>query len=111
MTGQAQSQSLTQAQFKTKVCERIYGLFDCTNGLYVDVQTFTSFGSVTMTLPAVDADGKFVTQYQTGGPGDIVLVRLFYQWPVYASLLDRLSNNGKRLLVSSAAFRNEPYGS
>jgi hypothetical protein len=41
------------------------------------------------------------------------VVRLFYQWPVYLSLLGfTLSNmsGGKRLLVATAAFRNEPYG-
>ena len=29
MTGQAQTQSFTQAQFKTAVCAKILGLFDC----------------------------------------------------------------------------------
>ncbi len=50
--------------------------------------------------------------YQPGGPGDIVVVRLFYQWPVYVSLLGfNLSDltGGKRLLMATAAFRNEPY--
>jgi hypothetical protein len=39
-------------------------------------------------------------------------VRLFYQYPVYVSLLGfNLSNinGGKRLLAATAAFRNEPY--
>ena len=38
--------------------------------------------------------------------------RLFYQYPVYVSLLGfNLSNinGGKRLLAATAAFRNEPY--
>ena len=30
MTGQAQNQAFNQAKFKTAVCARIYGLFDCT---------------------------------------------------------------------------------
>ena len=50
--------------------------------------------------------------YQPGGPGDIVVVRLFYQYPVYVSLLKfNLSNvnGGYRLLAATAAFRNEPY--
>ena len=50
--------------------------------------------------------------YQPGGPGDIVVVRLMYQWPVYVSLLGlNLSDlsGGKRLLMSTVAFRNEPY--
>jgi Flp pilus assembly protein TadG len=110
MTGQAQSQSLTQATFKNAVCAKIYGLFDCQNGLYVDVRTLTSFDATVP--PPLDANGNFVPmQYSPGGPGDIVVVRLFYQWPVYVSLLDKMGSGGKRLLVSTAAFRNEPYGS
>ena len=115
MTGQAQTQGFSQAQFKNAVCAKIYGLFDCQNGVYVDVQTFTSFANVSMPSP-VDANGNFVNNftYNPGGPGDIVVVRLFYQWPVYVSLLGfNLQNvsGGKRLLVATAAFRNEPFGS
>ena len=47
--------------------------------------------------------------YQPGGPGDIVVVRLFYQWPIYVSLLQNMSGS-KRLLIATAAFRNEPFG-
>ena len=113
LTGQAQTQSYTQSQFKNAVCAKIYGLFDCQNGVYVDVNTFSSFSNVTMNNP-VDANGNFVNNfsYRPGGPGDIVVVRLFYQWPVYVSLLGfNLQNmsGGKRLLAATAAFRNEPY--
>src|SRR5882757_10577980 len=46
MTGQAQTQGMSQAQFKNAVCARIYGLFDCAGGLYVDVKNYPSFASV-----------------------------------------------------------------
>jgi Flp pilus assembly protein TadG len=114
MTGQAQSQSFDAGQFKTSVCSKIGGLFDCAGGLYVDVKTYSSFGSIDNSSP-VDANGNLKTSgfgYTPGGPGDIVVVRLMYQWPVYASLLGfNLSNMGgnKRLLMATAAFRNEPY--
>lgn len=115
MTGQAQTQSLNATTFKNAVCARIYGLFDCQNGVYVNVQTYSSFGSITNT-PPLDTNGNLVTSnfvYQPGGPGDIVVVRLYYQWPIYVSLmnLNKLTNmsNNKRLLVATAAFRNEPY--
>jgi Flp pilus assembly protein TadG len=111
MTGQAQTQGMSQTAFKDAVCARIYGLFDCQSGVYVDVKTFSSFSNVTMPTP-VDSNGNFQNNfsYNPGGPGDIVVVRLFYQWPVYVSLLG-LNNlsGGKRLLVATAAFRNEPY--
>src|ERR1700682_5365711 len=46
MTGQAQTAAYTQAQFKTYVCGKISVLFDCANGIYVDVQSYSSFTNV-----------------------------------------------------------------
>jgi Flp pilus assembly protein TadG len=114
MTGQAQTQGFDQTKFKQAVCARIYGLFNCSGGLYVDVKKYTSFASINAGKP-IDANGNLQTGsfgYQPGGPGDIVVVRLMYQWPVYVSLLGlNLSDmaGGKRLLLSTIAFRNEPY--
>src|SRR3982751_2154578 len=113
MTGQAQSQSFSQAQFKSSVCAKVGGLFDCAGGLQIDVKTYASFGSVDNS-PPLDANGNLKTNfgYQPGGPGDIVVVRLMYQWPVYASLLGLNLGNmagNKRLIMATAAFRNEPY--
>jgi len=115
MTGQAQTQNLNATTFKNAVCARIYGLFDCQAGVYVNVQTYSSFGSITYT-PPLDNNGNLQTSnfvYQPGGPGDIVVVQLFYQWPIYVSLmnLNKLANmsGNYRLLVATAAFRNEPY--
>jgi len=113
MTGQAQNQSFDQAAFKNAVCARIYGLFNCTGGIHIDVKTYASFASVDTALP-IDADGNLITNfsYQPGAPGDIVVVRLFYQWPVYVPLLGfNLADmaGGKRLIAATVAFRNEPY--
>ena len=113
LTGQAQNGGYDKTSFKTAVCARITGLFDCANGIYVDVRTFTDFSSVSMTSP-LDGSGTLVNNfvYQPGGPGQIVVVRLFYQWPIYMQIwnpqLTNMSGN-KRLLVATAAFRNEPY--
>jgi Flp pilus assembly protein TadG len=113
MTGQAQQKGFDQAKFKEQVCAKIFGLFNCAGGVYVDVKMFPNFGAVTMPSP-IDQNGNFVNNfgYQPGGPGDIVVVRIMYQWPVYVSLLGfNLSDmaGSKRLLVATAAFRNEPY--
>jgi hypothetical protein len=50
-------------------------------------------------------------QYQMGGPGDIVVVQVYYQWPIVVPLLDLLANQAgnNRLLVGTAVFENEPY--
>src|SRR5262245_59255601 len=114
MTGQAQGANMTQSQFKDAVCAKIYGLFNCQNGVSVDVKKFSSFASVSMPNP-IDANGNFDNSnfsYQPGGACDIVVVRLFYQYPVYVNLLGFDMSNlsgGKRLLAATAAFRNEPF--
>jgi len=113
MTGQAQTANYTQADFKTAVCARVYALFDCANGMTVDVKTYTSFGSVNQTPPV--NNGAFdptKATYSLCGPGTIQVVTLYYQWPTYVSFYGNMSNlNGnKRLLVATSVFRNEPYG-
>ena len=50
--------------------------------------------------------------YDPGGPCEIVVVRLIYQYPIYLAFLGfnlaDMSGN-KRLLVATSVFRNEPY--
>ena len=113
MTGQAQNQNFTQAQFKTAVCAKILGLFDCQNGIQIDVKTYSSFSSVSTGKP-LDSNKNLLTNftYTPGNPGDIVVVHLMYQWPIYVSLLGfNLADmaGGKRLIIATATFRNEPY--
>ena len=112
LTGQAQSQGISQANFKTdKVCPLILGIFDCANGIGVDIQTYASFSQANMAKP-VDAQGNLLNNYQPGGPCSIVVVRLLYQFPVYVNLLGfNLADmgNNKHLLVATSVFRNEPY--
>jgi Flp pilus assembly protein TadG len=113
MTGQAQSSNFTQAQFKSAVCAKILGLFDCANGIQIDVKTYSNFSAISTSKP-VDSNGNLLNNftYTPGSPGDIVVVRLMYQWPVYVSLLGFSLNDmagNKRLIIATAAFRNEPY--
>ena len=112
MTGQAQSAGFSQAQFKTQVCARIYGLFDCTNGLYVNVQTYSSYSAVNTALPISNGQFNTTMSYNPGDVGNIVVVSLYYQWPIYVSMLgNNLANlsGGNRLLSATAVFRVEPY--
>jgi Flp pilus assembly protein TadG len=126
LTGQAQTEQLppalaaacpltgtqTAAQFKCMVCQKIPALFNC-NNIYVDVESYPSFAAININSQ-IDANGNFVNnmQYNPGGPGDIVVVRLFYQWPLFVTGLGyNISNMSghQRLLVATAAFENEPY--
>ncbi len=112
MTGQAQTASYTQTQFKTFLCGKIPALFNCAD-LYVDVQSYSDFASVAIVDP-IDAARNFVpvSNYVPGNAGDIVVIRVFYQWPLFVTGLGyNISNlaGSKRLLTATAAFRNEPY--
>ena len=113
MTGQAQNAAYTAAQFKSDVCGRISVMFDCAGGISIDVQNYPAFSSVNVSTP-IDASKNFTNpnNYSPGGPGDIVVVRLFYQWPILVTKLGYDLTNlagSKRLLIATAAFQNEPY--
>jgi Flp pilus assembly protein TadG len=113
-TGQAQSGSVSAADFKTSVCSYLTYMFNCSSNLYINVQTFSSFSSITLTTP-VDANGNLATTgytYDAGSGGEIVVIRAYYEWPVF---VNRLGNNlanepdGKHLLTATVAFQNEPF--
>jgi Flp pilus assembly protein TadG len=114
LTGRAQSGAYDAAQFKTNVvCPAVQVLFDC-NGIVVDVQNYASFQSVTINNQ-IDGSKNFISnnlKYCPGNSGDIVVVRLFYQWPTFVTSLGfNLSNlSGNKILLSAtAAFKNEPF--
>jgi Flp pilus assembly protein TadG len=113
MTGQAQIQGWSAAQFKQQVCNAITGIFNCSSGVYVDVETYSSFASANLSMPV--SNGNFNSGslgYNPGGPGDIVVLRLYYQYPVFVNLLGFSLNDlngGYNLFAATAVFRNEPY--
>jgi Flp pilus assembly protein TadG len=112
MTGQAQNEGMTASQFQQQICSHATALFNCTN-MYVEVQTFANFSSVTMTNPIVNGQLSVNSlPYNPGNDGDIVVVQTYYPWPVVLAPLGfnlaNLSGN-KLLLVGTAAFRNEPF--
>jgi Flp pilus assembly protein TadG len=115
LTGSAQNQSMSQSGFAQAVCGKVAALFNC-NSLMIDVQTASSFGSANTGAPTMsyDANGNVTNawQFNMGNPGDIVVMRVMYLWPVFTGPLGlNLANqsNGKLLLTSTAVFKNEPY--
>jgi Flp pilus assembly protein TadG len=117
MTGQAQTSSYDAAAFKNQVCARIYGLFNCSSSMTVDVKNYSSSFSdaATGVNSTPTTNGTFdssKTGYALGGPGCIQVVTLYYQWPVFIPLLGlNTANSGanSRLLQATAVFKNEPY--
>lgn len=111
-TGQLQLAGGSPEAFRNSVCGRSAGLLRCER-LRIDVRTLESFGGAT-SLP-IDSDGMVDVEsisFLPGNPGEIVLVRAFYDWPLIVPNLGLgLSNmaGNRRLLTATAAFRNEPF--
>jgi Flp pilus assembly protein TadG len=115
LTGQAQNANMSQSQFATYVCSQVPALFNC-NNIAIDVESYSSFSAVSFPSQ-IDSHGNFISSnlgYNPGGPGCIVLVRVFYPWQLFVTGLGyNISNmsNSQRLLMATAAFQNEPYTS
>src|SRR5262249_32850513 len=114
LTGRAQNQNFDAAAFQSAVCQRAWTFFSCDN-LKFDVRTYNNFSSANTSTP-IDENGNLRTDFvfQPGSAGDIVVVRVMYQWPVFVSLFGlnkSFSNlaNGQALMMATVAFRNEPY--
>jgi Flp pilus assembly protein TadG len=133
MTGQAQQnyqgsgQPMTASQFKAAACAAISGILNCNSNLIVDVQTYASFAAANAgnaTGAPLNAQGVLQVDpnnppFNMGGPSDIVVVVLMYQWPAWVtlpgltSLMDLASGSNQpvtgRLLMATSVFMNEPY--
>lgn len=126
-TNQAQNAGMTQTQFETDVCNRVKVLFTCggalgTQGLTIIVKAYAPGAAISSADLAMPIAGGVFTgkpEYVVPKPGDTVLVRVFYQWPLIvtglgyniANLFGSGGTDSKRLLAASAAFRVEPNGS
>lgn len=124
-TGQAANwqgtgQPITQDEFRQQLCNQISFMLSCDGSkLYIDVRSFSSFGSAGFPDP-IDANGNLnanLNNFQTGqsgssGTNDIILVRIYYEWQLFTPFFGQYfanMNGNIRLLSSSVAFRNEPY--
>jgi hypothetical protein len=85
--------------------------------MMVDVQSAGTFSAVGTTPPTItyDANGRVtnVWSWSPGGPSDVVIVKVLYNWPVFGPAVLGLSNQpgGGHLLVAVTVFKNEPFPS
>ena len=112
-TGELQTAGQGEVEFRAAVCEQIRAVADC-GRLSIDVRTFENFAS-TRFAPPVSDDGDLDDSGFTFDPGqaqDIVVVRVFYDWPLLGpGMINGLANmpGNRRLISAATAFRNEPY--
>jgi Flp pilus assembly protein TadG len=108
-TGEVQTAGGNAATFKAAVCQRMSWLGTaCSSALSVDVRTFSGFST---SATALNAALPNTPCWDPGGPGSIVMVRAYYNWPLITPLLQTglQTSNGKRMLTATSAFENEPY--
>jgi len=113
-TGQVQLGSVTQQQFRQLICNEITPFLQCGANLQIDVQTYPTFAAANYSSPlqANQTLDPTLTHWQPGTECSIVLVRVFYTWPVVTPVLTSFMVNmagSSHLLYATAAFRNEPY--
>jgi Flp pilus assembly protein TadG len=122
-TGQFQMDSCSNgaAEFKSKICDKMYGLGKCTQRLRIDVITDSNnnFADADLTPIPTEEDPANPGQpqmpadvFQTTGPQDVVVVRANYYHHLAApATITRLANmpGNTRLLTATTAFLNEPY--
>jgi Flp pilus assembly protein TadG len=112
-TSQTQKAGTSQIDFKQGLCDRVAVLFACDN-LYVDVRSYAPGTAITISDP-IDGGGNFVNNFVYQPPplnsSNTVVVRAFYQWPLFVTGLGynianigRGSTNSSRLLSATAAF-------
>ena len=113
-TGQADAQNFNANTFRTSLCSRM-SIFSsgCTSKVTIDVRRIPQFTNPNVPDPLGGASfNANAAAYDGGNPGDIMLVRAWYQHtlltPFLAQGLSKL-NDGKAYLTATTAFRNEPY--
>jgi len=109
-TGAVQQAGAPLGTFRQLLCANMYGAVPC-DRLQVDVRNFAQFGGANP--PAMTGNGAG-NGFAPGGAGDIIVVRVAYEvqfvTPFLADILAAGGGDGTRLLISSSAFRNEPFG-
>jgi Flp pilus assembly protein TadG len=116
MTRQAQDSGMNETAFKADLCNRIKVLFNCVGNpanITVDVKVFTPGTAITITDPIVSGSltGPFSYSLPPAGSPNTIVVRAFYQWPLFVTGLGfnfANLNGSKRLLAATAAFHVEP---
>jgi Flp pilus assembly protein TadG len=119
LTGQAQQSASTLTTFQTSLCSALGSVYNC-NNMTFNVQTFSSFATVSMPDVYLDADGNLVDvdgnpialPFNAGASGEITVVRVIYSWTFFTPLIGNLmtgSSSKTKLLSTTTVFRNEPY--
>ncbi|WP_404400052.1 TadE/TadG family type IV pilus assembly protein [Pelagibacterium halotolerans] len=110
-TGEAVS--MDADTFRTEVCDRLYGMFDC-DAIHLTVTPIDDFADYSASNPMDPESGEMngAEVFDTGDGGSVMKVEAYYKWPTILNipgLMVGLTPDGKRLLSATRVFRNEPF--
>lgn len=113
-TGQAQEETITADQFRSNLCANMTVFEgDCLARSIVDVRVIPQFQNPDLPDPVVNGEmDASQMEFQPGNAGDLVLVRVWYEQPVFTPMLSKALtrlDSGGALISVTAAFRNEPF--
>ncbi len=118
-TGQAQTSSMSADAFKTKICDVVGSMMDCSK-IVVYSDSAPTFASLQAKLPGnlnvgTKADGSAgAASYKCGEPIEAVAVIATYDWNFVFPMMQFNANTSvtsKKRLVGIALFSNEPFPS
>lgn len=114
-TGQADNEGIDEEEFKTQLCSRM-SIFesDCNERAHIDIRPIPQFRDPSLPDPTEDGEtfNGDELDYTIGNPGDLMLVRVWYEQPVMTPFLSQALSkldDGTMLMTATTAFRNEPY--
>jgi Flp pilus assembly protein TadG len=102
--------TMTAADFKQDLCNRVSMLFNCDN-LDIDLRKYAPGTAITITDP-IDASGNYAPDFVFQKPttSDAAVFRAFYQWPLVVTGLGynianigRGTSSSKKLLAATIA--------
>jgi Flp pilus assembly protein TadG len=102
--------TMTAADFKQDLCNRVSMLFDCT-GVDIDLRAYAPGTPITITDP-IDAAGNYAPDFvfQKPATSDAAVFRAFYRWPLVVTGLGynlanigRGTSSSKKLLAATIA--------
>lgn len=111
-TGEVAGAQLSSDDLRKRVCQAVPLRINCQK-LSVDLRSYSRFSDIPTVIPMKDDAldvGSFT--YEWGTPGQIMALRVFYEWPVHTDLMRTYLSNvpdGNHMLVAVDVFKTEPF--
>ncbi|WP_310649462.1 TadE/TadG family type IV pilus assembly protein [Candidatus Liberibacter sp.] len=129
-TGEFRKDHINIQEFRKEFCKEISIFISCSekeklipDDLYIDVRKIDSLADIPIKIPRVDknpnSDAEIDAKdfdFNPGGSGTYNVLRVFYHWPILTDIMRKYMSTVKHkdkqadyLIMSTVAFKNEPF--